>query len=214
VHQVSHLVVVNDGSTDDTRRLIDMREEPNLSVIHLPKNGGAASAINAGVEYIRKHFEPQWLTWVSSDNIHHQNYAQRLLAVARSLPYIGAVYSGFACIEFPQKKKKPWRSFAHYDPARLHADEACYMGPSFVIREDVWQSHRGKNAHDYDNWVRVEEACWAAGLKIISIDEDLVTYRDHVERTGVRNRAGYDANVWFREMRDRRAKAGIVPPGS
>ena len=37
-----------------------------------------------------------------------------------------------------------------------------HYGPAFLIRKDVWLEagpHRGRISHDYDHWLRVEEAC-------------------------------------------------------
>nr|WP_315044233.1 glycosyltransferase family A protein [uncultured Moraxella sp.] len=48
---VSKIILVNDGSTDDTARLIDTlaTKYANILALHLPKNGGVAMARNWGV---------------------------------------------------------------------------------------------------------------------------------------------------------------------
>jgi len=212
VDQVGHLVVVNDGSTDNTREILDAMDHPNLTVVHHEKNLFAAEAINTGVKILRGYHDPEWLTWISADNYCHDIWAGKLLSQAQ--PGVGAVYSGFRCIEVPQRRRKPWRSFMQHDPLWFFTSPNCYYGASFIIREDVWQEHRGRNAHDLDNWMRVEEACWDRELEIVGIDEDLVTYRDHAGRTG-RRRNGQEFNDirhWHGVGLVRRRVGNMRPP--
>ena len=67
--QVEELVIVDDGSTDNTPQVLSERNE---MVVTLDANGGAANAINTGISALRsmdKTFD--WFTWVSSDNVHY-----------------------------------------------------------------------------------------------------------------------------------------------
>lgn len=47
------VIVINDGSTDDTATVLAGLEQPWLHVINLPVNGGKAKALNHGLEHAR-----------------------------------------------------------------------------------------------------------------------------------------------------------------
>jgi glycosyltransferase involved in cell wall biosynthesis len=213
VDQVDHLVIVNDGSTDGTRELLDQRND--VSVIHCSPNGGTAKAINAGVDYLRANYTFDWLTWVSSDNVCYPHWIQTELdaAAANERP-VGAVYSAMDVVELPgvRRTRGNHRSFMAYDRKALHTRPAAYFGCSFIIREDVWPAHRGRMAHDYDHWMRVEEQCWVKGLDIIGLDQALATYQVHPGQATLRGRGSdKDARKWWREGLERRKLMGIEP---
>ena len=47
---IDEVLVINDGSTDDTKKMIDAVDYPKLTKIHLEKNGGKAQAIMHGIQ--------------------------------------------------------------------------------------------------------------------------------------------------------------------
>lgn len=188
--QVSRLIVVDDGS-DPPIPHADYRIEPN---------GGTAQAINRGLMLALAE-NPDWVTWVSSDNVMRSRWVEALLLA--SGPKVGVVYGGFTWA----KGKNEKYLFVTHSKDRLIGQEDCYYGPAFLIRREVWQKagpHRGKISHDYDHWLRVEEACWAMGMQIVGVDEDLCWYRAHDKRATVLRRHEYDAKHWQQEARKRR----------
>lgn len=216
IEQVDRLIIVDDGSTDETLdRAYDCIcgewADRHADVLCSFQNEGTAAAINRGfseaVNGLCDLPNLEWITWVSSDNVYEPNWMSTLLGAVR--PDVGVVYSAY----WHGSKSRPF--FKPYDPARLVNDQNCYFGPSFIIRRDVWQEtglHRGKISHDYDHWLRVEETCWAKGLQIIGLPQPLCFYRVHPERVTVTRRHQYDADHWQEVARERRARLGICPP--
>ena len=199
--QVDELVIVNDGSTDATAEILSHREE---TVVTLGANGRAANAINVGINKIRQVGPFDWLTWVSSDNVHYSYWIERLLENAGD--DVGAVYGGFDAIPGRGAKLRKHYCYSPYDRGRLGRDQACYMGPAFIIRAEVWQVHRGRHAHDYDNWCRVEEACWDKGLHIVGVNEALCAYLMHAAQATRHHGPGdADAGHWLEVCKKRRA---------
>lgn len=53
------VIVVNDGSTDNTRKIVDqlvIKNQPWLKVVHLEQNSGKAKALNMGILVSKGHF--------------------------------------------------------------------------------------------------------------------------------------------------------------
>ncbi len=206
--QVDQLVVVDDGSTDNTRDLV--RVEGNVVCFWNGSNLGTATTINNGVTFLRMAMpELEWLTWASSDNAHYPHWAETLLAHAGE--DVGMVYSAYDA----RGDVEPHTNYKPYDPEWLGKSIACYIGPSFIIRADCWPEHRGQHCHDYDHFLRVEEACWSKGLRIVGVPEPLCMYRCHAKQATKNHGGGkFDAPHWLAEAKRRRAALGITPPKS
>lgn len=81
------LIIVNDGSTDGTREMLDKLDDERVTVIQ-QENKGLPRALNAGFE---KATGKYW-TWTSDDNAYHEG---AIAALARELelnPDAGLVY--------------------------------------------------------------------------------------------------------------------------
>lgn len=182
------LIVCNDGSTDGTEAMLRKIESMGMGtlVIHERLNQGAASAIN----FAAKAATGRYMTWVSSDNVMRPEWLATLVdAIANH----GAVYSAYCRNEDGTSiDMQP----GAYERGRLLESENCYFGPSFLIRREVWQEHRGGSAHDYDNWARVEEDCWSKGLTIGYVDKVLCDYNAGPWCTARARPDLYDAPMW------------------
>lgn len=199
------LIVVNDGSTDGTRYVLDRYAGPlvrRMKVVH-QENAGPGEAINEGIRFACG----DWWTWVSSDNVQDPDWLSVLLAAADFDPSIGAVFSAYL------RRDEAGRSVlsedcGHYRLGDQVRTPYCFFGPSFLIRPDVWLAaggHRGKTSHDYDHWLRVEEACMDMGLSIRWVNKSLCTYRVHDNRISVTRRHEFDAPHWQQEALKRRS---------
>ena len=202
---VDKLVIVNDASTDGTREWLDAldTEDGKIVIAHHEENcGTAAGGINTGRKLFGDGFD--WHTWVSSDNTYPPQWRERMLEHVGE--GVGAVYSGFG-YRVPGRARS--YIFEPHAPGKQIKQEACYYGPSFLIRPDVWDAageHAGGSAHDLGHWLRLEEACEAKGLEIIGVDEDLCNYCAHDERCVLRRPDLYDAKEQLALARDRRAQ--------
>ena len=207
VGKFDELVICDDGSTDDTHEILKRWEGSysHVSVVTHENNLGTASAINTAVAHLSPDYD--WLTWCSSDN----TYADEGRVIMEE-----SIETGFGVIYTPYLWGLSGQHGSHIEhqnhyPDRLVNQHACYYGPSFIIRKPVWDRagvHRGKISHDYDHWLRVEEACWEMGYQIALCGEPrtpYLFYNAHDERVTITRKHEYDAPYWQAEALKRRA---------
>lgn len=75
------VICVNDGSTDDTPRILKRWQEKgslDMKVIH-QENGGVSTARNAGIEAAQGEF----VLFLDSDDLYHPRYIEAMLTAAR-----------------------------------------------------------------------------------------------------------------------------------
>ncbi|HSA76903.1 MAG TPA: glycosyltransferase [Nitrosarchaeum sp.] len=68
------VIVVNDGSTDSTEKIIDMYPVQKIN----KANGGTASALNAGI----KKASGEWIKWLSADDVLRPSFGQMMAYVS------------------------------------------------------------------------------------------------------------------------------------
>ena len=203
---LTHVVVVDDGSSDATPRLIGAHSLI-YSFGHMRQpNRGSAEAINMGVAQLCDPCpDPvDALAWVSSDNTMTRDWLWRLVGALDD--GAGAAYGGFYRVD----AERCSYHFTPHEKDRLISGLECYYGPAFLIRKDVWLEagpHRGRISHDYDHWLRVEEVCYRRGLPIVGVDQPLCWYNAHDKRAGVVKRHEFDAHHWQAEAKKRRGLA-------
>ena len=73
------LILVNDGSPDNSRDICNKYAEKDKRVIVLNQaNGGVSVARNAGLNWVYDNSDSQWITFVDSDDWIHPNYLEFL----------------------------------------------------------------------------------------------------------------------------------------
>ena len=143
------LIVVNDGSSDGTKELLDRLDDPRLRVVH-QENRGLPRALNAGFE----HAKGKYWTWTSDDNTYRPG---ALRALARELeldPDAGLVYTNMLITTDTGST----RLFIGGPPERL--TESCVVGGCFLYRADIAKQVGEYDpefflVEDYDYWMRM-----------------------------------------------------------
>ena len=91
-HKNFELIIVNDGSTDNTSKIIwEYKTKDNRIKIIEKENGGTGSAINAGLREVNGEYS----TWVSSDNVYNDNFLEELVDVLEYNIDCEYAFSGF-----------------------------------------------------------------------------------------------------------------------
>jgi len=167
------LIVVDDGSTDDTLRRLERYDDPRMSVVALGENRKIPTALNEG--FARASGE--YWTWTSADNWMLPHCLETLANALDEHPEVGLAYAGHYFIGDREgvSIKEP------FDRERLFGGDNV-VGPCFMYRRTVAErvgpyDPECFGAEDYDMWLRI-----AADHELLALPDVLYVYRYH-ERT-------------------------------
>ncbi|MBK9974013.1 MAG: glycosyltransferase [Planctomycetes bacterium] len=149
------LIVVNDGSRDATRQVLDQvvarRNDPRLRVLHF-ENAGLPTALNRGFEAATGDL---W-TWTSDDNAYRPGALQamaRELMLDTSLAMVFADYE----VRFQDGSRKPTCTGPVSELATRNVVGACFLYRAEVARQVGVYDPGRKLAEDWDYWLRMSK---------------------------------------------------------
>ncbi|KKK40078.1 hypothetical protein WQ57_00840 [Mesobacillus campisalis] len=160
-------LIVNDGSTDRTKELLDQITDTRVSVIHLKKNAGAAAALNRGI----KSSTGKWIAIQDADDISVPTRLEEQVRYVEEQPLLVGVGSLVDCIPGVGASDRK-RIKAEEDGAnRLRKREEIFLKRfygcslthgSMLFSKKVYTLAGGYNpfykiAYDYDLWLRMME---------------------------------------------------------
>ncbi|TQF32741.1 glycosyltransferase [Bradyrhizobium sp. UNPA324] len=91
---VAEVIVVDDGSTDDTLAIVRAVHDPRLRLIH-NQSAGVSAARNLGA----RHASSEWLLFLDADDRLRSGAVAALLAAARGAPRAVLVYGDYNTID-------------------------------------------------------------------------------------------------------------------
>ena len=81
-YQEIEVIVVNDGSIDTTKKILDQVEDERVRIIHLERNQGAANALNIAID----NAMGQWIAIHDADDISYSNRILEQVRFLRKIP--------------------------------------------------------------------------------------------------------------------------------
>jgi GT2 family glycosyltransferase/glycosyltransferase involved in cell wall biosynthesis len=185
---VHEIVVVDDGSSDASVGLVDrLRERHPQITLWSKENGGAHSAINAGIERATGDL----IAILNSDDIYHPDRLAVILRAFDGAPETDAAVTGLDFIDADGRAlRNPW----YEDGVAFHrrtrdlaltlVNGNIFMTTSnLVARRSLFAEVGGfsalRYAHDLDFFLRLV----ARGKTIRVIDQPLLSYRQHPANT-------------------------------
>lgn len=162
------LIVVNDGSSDDTPAVLQRMEaelnDPRLRVVHR-ENGGLPAALNTGFEMARGEY---W-TWTSDDNGYRPSALRALARELELQPEVGLVYADMQIRdEFGGE-----RSFTGGPPENLEQGSCvggCFLYRAAIARQVGAYDAKYTLAEDFDYWLRMHRITRFAWLHRLLYD--------------------------------------------
>ncbi len=180
------LYVVNDGSTDATRAMLDKvaNAEPRMRIYHLEENKGISTPLNKG------HSEglAKYCTWVSSDNFSKPNHLEVMYNKIHTGNY-DMVYGSFVQIDTLTGTGTTLVQLNHWK--HPHPKIGVH-GPVLLYKRSLWErfpfDERYRFAQDFKFFAQVK----IAKCKLGYIEEPLVDY--HLQKNSGSGRSGFGAS--------------------
>jgi glycosyltransferase involved in cell wall biosynthesis len=147
------LVVVDDGSTDHTREVLEeFRRRDERIVVVQQKNRGLAAARNVGIRVT----EGDAVAFLDSDDEYLPDHLEWRMRYLERRPSVAMVYGGLI-VRGP--KEKQYVVDLEDRRRKIHVSR-CYVGGTFMVRRDVLQKVGGFRpiafGEDFDLVRRIE----------------------------------------------------------
>ncbi len=202
------IIVIDDGSTDETARILDSIVDDRLVRLRHPTSLGIAAALNAGLDAARAPLVAR----LDHDDLAHRDRLRRQQLVFAEAPETGIVFTACDVIdEFGTRTgvRTPPNRQAGLMLAMLFGN--CATHSTAMYRRDVVTAAGGYRdewfpAEDYDLWLRL---MW--GTRIEVLPQPLVAHR--VWGRSVSGRLSKRMTAIGRELSDR-ALVGATGSGA
>ena len=167
------LIIVDDGSTDDTRSVVAPFAERVR--YHYRSNGGVAAARNTGLAMAKGAF----VTLLDADDLYEPDFLRTMLATFGAHPEAGAVYCGYRHVD-EENRPLPQVENRVVPPAQFRDTIArgSFMVPiSVMVRRACYDRMGQFDANvgflvDWDMWLRMSQH-----YRFVGISSVLARYR-------------------------------------
>ena len=173
------IIIVDDGSTDHTKQLIDAHYDEHVKYVY-QHNAGPARARNHGIAVAKG----EYIQFLDSDDFLNTEKIARQMAVFTANPECGVVYCDFAyTTEGPEGKVEESPATHKKKHGAENVFEALLDGNFIVIHSPLTRASVIRDCggfdeslpsdEDYDLWLRIA----AKGYRFCFIPEVLALYR-------------------------------------
>jgi GT2 family glycosyltransferase len=179
-HRNIELIVVDDGSSEDIRAVVDEFFDTRLHYVRHATNRGLPAALNTGFALA----SGSYLTWTSDDNFYATDAIERMTRFLQRHPDVAFVYSSSYILD-ESGDGRPARIRRPLPPADLLTQNS--VGGCFLYRRQVYREIGEYDSgailvEDYDYWVRVSRR-----FRMQRLFAPLYYYRYHDESLTARH---------------------------
>lgn len=165
------LIIIDDGSTDETRQVVDRFVDPRIRYVY-QTNAGLAAGRNTGIRESRG----KYIAFLDDDDLYQQDNLAIQTAFLKDHPEVGWCSGGFLITDMRGQvldKQQPWDAFPDLRVRTWLF--ACPTCPSAVMVDRVWIDRIGgfdtqhEATDDWDAWLRLAQAgCRMAWVKTVA----------------------------------------------
>lgn len=166
------LIVVNDGSTDDTAQILEVYQERHeFKVVH-QDNQKLPRALNTGFRVA----QGRYLTWTSSDNIMLPRMLETLVQMLDCHPEIGLVYADWEVIDEGDQVLGEVQTldFDRHLLMRTNYINACFLYRRACQEKIGLYDPEYIHAEDWEYWWRLSRS-----FDLMRVPQVLYQYRVH-----------------------------------
>jgi glycosyltransferase involved in cell wall biosynthesis len=179
-HHCLEIIIVDDGSTDDTRSLVaEFLQDERVKYL-FKENGGPSSARNFGIAQA----QGEYLAFLDGDDLWEPEKLAHQVAVLQKNPGVGMVFCDFSTFDAQGTLAARKNASLYRDLQPVHYDylvsRSNFIYPSTVmVRRIVFLSCGAfdealRGPEDYDMWLRIVRE-----FVVIGMHEALVRIRQH-----------------------------------
>ncbi|MDO1451018.1 glycosyltransferase [Rhodocytophaga aerolata] len=166
-------IIINDGSTDASVRIIESFKDKRIRLIHNDQNIGLTATLNKGIDLAKG----EYIARMDADDVSLEERLAKQVTFLDQNPDIGVCGTWFKIINTNQIIERP----NSFEDIKLHLLCNNAFGHSTVMMRKSFLKNFGllynidyRYAQDYELWVR----CYAF-FRLANISEVLVLYRLH-----------------------------------
>lgn len=186
------LILINDGSTDESTSIIGSYSDARIRLINNENNVGLSGTRNIGLDAA----QGKYIAWLDCDDVSQPTRLEKQYNLLESDPTIGLC--GTWVETFGNNQKHVWRypTNPEFLRCRMIFDDPVATS-SVMLRRSVTEHYSMRfdleypPAEDYDLWERISCRC-----RIANIPEVLTHYRIHGNQTSTQLAEQQKASVW------------------
>ena len=198
------LLIIDDGSTDDSAAIIKSFSDPRIRLIQNEYNVGVARTLNRGLELARG----EYVARMDADDISLPSRLEKQLVFLSEHAEIDVVATKVELIDAAGRNAGVWREdatmLAPEDIACCLPRANCIAHPAVMMRTEVARQYgywdQKSPAQDYNLWLRMA----ADNVGIAKLDDSLLKHRRHAQSVTSRS------NLIAFGVKDIQVKSGFI----
>lgn len=170
------LIIVNDGSTDNTYDILNEYESMDERILVVDKkiNSGLPRGLNEGFSYA----SGKYLTWTSDDNLFLPDALVEMSEYLDKNHDVSMVCANMSIIDEQGRYVEDYEKYHYPDVLVYNCVGACFMYRAEVLQTVGEYDPDMIYVEDYDYWLRIIKELGGIG----HLDKQLYQYRRHVNR--------------------------------
>jgi len=191
------LIILNDGSTDQTENVVLSFSDDRIRYIKNEQNSGLIYTLNKGIDLATA----EWIARMDGDDIADHQRIEKQWQYIQANPGIKVVATRVSLIDERGEPNGRWKEDeSEVTPKQIRdflPKNNCIAHPSIMINTELIKKYRYDprqlHTEDYDLWLRLS----ADGIEIYKVDEPLLLHRIHTSSVTRKDQE----NVFFKLAR-------------